>query len=213
MADVHAHRNDRVFFHDYALDHFGAGADKAVIFDDGGTGLHGLEHAADTHATAEVHVFPDLGARAYGSPGIDHGAFIDIGADVDVRGHQNRAFADVAATARYRGRHHAHASGLHARFVHVRKLGLHLVVKAQLTGLDHAVVFQAETEQHGLFDPLVRSPLAHALARRHTQAAVIELAYHMLHRIAHFLRRRGGRNIGTVFPCGVHNGLELLCHK
>jgi hypothetical protein len=35
---------------------------KAVVLDDGGAGLHGLEHTADTHAAAEMHVLADLRA-------------------------------------------------------------------------------------------------------------------------------------------------------
>jgi hypothetical protein len=68
-------------------------------------------------------------------------------------------------------RHHTHAGGAHGVFVQVGKLGLHLVVKAQVAGPDHGVVLEAETQQHGFLDPLVGGPLAHGLAGRHAQAA------------------------------------------
>jgi hypothetical protein len=35
-------------------------------------------------ATGQVNVFADLRARADGGPGINHGAFINISADVDI---------------------------------------------------------------------------------------------------------------------------------
>jgi hypothetical protein len=62
--------------------------------------------------TREVHVLADLGAGAYRCPGIDHGAFVDIGADVDVGRHEHHVFRDVGAAARHRGRHHAESSSL-----------------------------------------------------------------------------------------------------
>ena len=56
-----------------------------------GLACRGFEHAADAHAAGQVHVLADLRARAHGGPGVDHGAFVDIGADVHVAGHQHHA--------------------------------------------------------------------------------------------------------------------------
>src|SRR5690606_30568464 len=80
LAQVHAHAEHRVLFHDDAFDDFGASADEAVVFDDGRVGLQGLQHAAQAHAAGEVHVLADLRAAAHGGPGVDHGAFVDVGA-------------------------------------------------------------------------------------------------------------------------------------
>src|SRR5690606_35711934 len=117
----------RVFLDDDALDDFGARADEAVVFDDGGVGLQRLEHATQAHAAREVHVLAHLGAAAHGGPGVDHGAFVHIGADVHVAGHQDGALGDETAAARHGRRHHAHTGGLHLLGVQVRELGLHLV--------------------------------------------------------------------------------------
>src|SRR5438093_13107140 len=76
LADVHAHRDDRVLLDDDAFDDLGARADEAVVLDDGRVGLHRLEHAADADAAGEVHVLADLRAGAHGGPGVDNRAFV-----------------------------------------------------------------------------------------------------------------------------------------
>ena len=43
-ADVDAHRDDRAFFDDDAFHDFGAGADEAIVLDDGGAGLDWLNN-------------------------------------------------------------------------------------------------------------------------------------------------------------------------
>ncbi len=212
MADVDAHGEHRVFFDDDAFDHFGAGADEAVVFDDGGVGLHGLQHAANTNAAAQVHVFANLGAGTDRSPGVDHGAFIDISADVDKRGHQNHALGQVAAAARHGGGHHANAGGFHAGFGHARKFGRYFVIKAQLTGFHEFVIFQAKAQQHGFFDPLVHGPLAHGLAGGDAQVARVELGNDVLDGVQQFRGGIGHGDVGAVFPGGVEDGLELLGH-
>ena len=121
-----------------------------------------------------MHVFADLGAAANGGPGVDHGAFINIGADVDVRRHQDGTFGNIAAAPRNGGWHHAHASGLHLGLVQVREFGGYLVVKTQVSRTHDLVVFEPETQQYGFFDPLVYRPLANAFAGCHTDAAGVE---------------------------------------
>src|SRR5690606_36322292 len=59
LPDEHAHRDDGAALDNNALDYLGARADEAVVLDDGGAGLHGLEHAADAAAAREVYVAPD----------------------------------------------------------------------------------------------------------------------------------------------------------
>ena len=160
-----------------------------------------------------MHVFADLRAAAHGGPGVHHGAFVHVGADVDVRGHQDRPFGDVAAAPRHGWRHHAHAGGFHRLRVQVGEFGLYFVEKAQVACAHDRVVFEAERQQHGLFDPLVHGPLAHALARGHTQAAFVELADDVFNGVGHFFGCRGDREVGTVVPCCVDDGLELLSHE
>src|SRR6202008_2769395 len=95
LAEVHAHRNNRVLFDDHAFHDFRARADEAVVFDDDGVGLQRLQPAADAHAARQVYVLADLRARADGGPRIDHRAFVDVGADVRVRRHQHDVLRDV----------------------------------------------------------------------------------------------------------------------
>src|SRR5438477_15209 len=94
MAEEYAHRDDAVFLDDHAFDHLRAGADEAVILDDHRIRLQRLQYAADADAAGEVHVLADLRAGADGGPGVDHAALVDVGPDVDVRGHQHRVFRD-----------------------------------------------------------------------------------------------------------------------
>ena len=54
LADKHAHPKHRAFADDHPFDHFRAGADKAVVLDDGWSGLHRFQHTADPHSAREV---------------------------------------------------------------------------------------------------------------------------------------------------------------
>src|SRR5690606_3297325 len=112
LRQVHTHGQHRDIFNDDAFHDFLARADEAVVFDDGGVGLQGLEYAADAHAAGQVHVLANLRARAHRGPGVDHGAFIDIGADVHIRRHQHDVAANEGAPARYGGRYNAVAAML-----------------------------------------------------------------------------------------------------
>src|SRR5690606_11634288 len=140
LAEVDTHAEHRVFLHDHALDHFGAGADEAVVLDDGGVGLQGFEHATQAHTARQVHVLAHLGARADGGPGIDHGAFIHIGTDVHVAGHQDGALGHETAPARHGGWYHAHAGGLELGFGQVGKFDRHLVIEGQVATAHDLVV-------------------------------------------------------------------------
>ncbi len=154
-----------------------------------------------------------LGAGAHGGPGIDHGALIHIGADVHVAGHEDGTLGDEAAAARHGRRHHAHAGGGHLVGREVRELRRHLVEEGQVAGAHDGVVLQAEGQQHGLFDPLVHRPLAHAFTRGHAQLAVVELGDHMLDGIFDLFGGGAGRQAGAVVPGVVYQGLQLLCHE
>ncbi len=67
---------------------------------------------------------------------------------------------DERALARRSRRHHAEAAFAEIAAVVVGELGRNLVVVVGEAALDEGVVFQAERQQHGLFQPLVRDPLA-----------------------------------------------------
>ena len=71
-------------------------ADEAVIFNNGRVSLQRLQHAADTHATGKVDVFTNLRTGTDGRPGINHGAFINICADVDVSIGKTFSLADCS---------------------------------------------------------------------------------------------------------------------
>src|SRR5690606_31969953 len=155
LRDEDPHRQYGVFFDDDAFDDFGARADEAVVFDDGGAGLQGLQHAADAHAARQVDMAADLRARAYRGPGVHHRAFTHARADVDVRGHQHRVGRDVGAAPHRGGRDHAKAATLEILGAVVLELQWHFVV-VQLGRLAHdAVVGPPEGQQHGFLDPLV----------------------------------------------------------
>ena len=61
-GDENAHGHHRALADDHPLDHLGAGADEAIVLDDGRVGLQQLEHAADADAPGEMHISADLGA-------------------------------------------------------------------------------------------------------------------------------------------------------
>ncbi|MOA01638.1 hypothetical protein D3C78_1210580 [compost metagenome] len=159
-----------------------------------------------------MDVLADLCAGADRGPGVDHGAFADVGADVHIGRHQDRALGDEGAAARHGGRHHAHAGGGDLGFRHAFVLGGHLVEEVQAAGIHQHVVLEAEGQQHGLLDPLVHGPLAHALLGGDAQVAVVELGDDVLDGIDDFLGGAGGAQVGTVVPGGVDAGLQLLCH-
>jgi hypothetical protein len=96
----------------------------------------------------QVHVLTDLRARADGGPSVHHRAFADIGADVDVGGHENRIRRDVGTATHHCIRHDAYTFRAQACFVVAGVLERHLVEELRVAGIDDAVVVQAEREQH-----------------------------------------------------------------
>src|SRR5207253_4302827 len=93
------------------FDDLAAGADEAVVLDDGGVGLERFQHTADADAAGEVHVPADLRAGTHRGPGIDHRAFVNVGTDIHVRGHEDHVLRDEGAVARGGGRYDAVAAG------------------------------------------------------------------------------------------------------
>src|SRR5690606_9718399 len=94
-----AHGQDAAAADDHPLDDFGAGADEAVVLDDGRVGLQGLQDPADADPAGEVHPLADLGAAADRDPGVDHGPLVDEGPDVHEAGHEDDVAGHVGPVA------------------------------------------------------------------------------------------------------------------
>ena len=169
-----------------AFGHLRARADEAVVFDDHRSGLQRLEHAADAGAARDVHVPADLGAAAHGRPGVDHGAAIDIGAEIDEAGHQDNVRRDVRGVADHTARHRAKTRARELGFTPAGELGGHLVPPAGAArpALDRAQLIQAKGQQHGLLQPLLHAPLAVHLVRD-AQASRIQSVERRIDRRAH----------------------------
>src|SRR5471032_1658698 len=212
LADVDAHRDHRVLFDDDAFDDFRARADEAVVFDDGRIGLHRFEHAADADAAGQVDVLADLRAGADGGPGVDHRAFIDVGADVDVGRHQHDVLGDEGAAACDGRRHHAEAAlGEIFRRV-VGELGRHFVVELHgAVGRHDDVVLKPERQQHGFLDPLVDDPRAAGFVG-HADGAGVEARDDVRDGVAQFGAAVAWVDLGAVVPGLVDDVLELLGH-
>src|SRR6185312_5805741 len=183
--DEHAHRAHRAFADDHALDDLGAGADEAVVLDDGRAGLHRLEHPADADAAAEMHVLADLRAAPDSDPGVDHGALVDMGADIDEAGHQNDVAGDVRRMSDIRPRYGAEAGFAEAVLAPALELERHLVPPVGAARAVHQlVVVEAEAQKHGLLEPLVDAPLARRGALGNPDPPGIELIENTIHGLA-----------------------------
>jgi hypothetical protein len=62
-ADINAHGDDGAFLDDDPLHDLGAGADEAVVLDNGGRGLDRLQDAANTDAAREMFTFLPIWAQ------------------------------------------------------------------------------------------------------------------------------------------------------
>ena len=100
-----------------------------------------------------MNILADLGARTYGGPGVDHGAFVDVGTDVYVGRHQYDVLSKVAAFARYGRRHDAEAACRERRGVVMPKFRIDLVVKLEAIAAKHLIVLQPKGQQHRFLDP------------------------------------------------------------
>ncbi|VTP64189.1 Uncharacterised protein [Leclercia adecarboxylata] len=108
------------------FNHFGACADEAVVFDDGRVRLQWLQNTTDTHAARKVNVFTDLRTGANGGPGINHGAFINVCANVHIGWHQHGVTGDKCTLANRRRWHHTETFFLETRFVRNQRISLAL---------------------------------------------------------------------------------------
>ena len=127
-------------------------AEERAVLDDHRSGLRRLQDAADAHASREVDVGTDLGARADGGPRVDHRARADPGADVDVARHEDDALGEERAVSGHTRRHDPNAER------RVDALDRDLVEEAKATDLDRLDLPQAEVEEDRLLRPLVDDP-------------------------------------------------------
>ena len=104
LANKHAHREHSVFFNDHPFNNLTAGTDEAVVLNDGWIGLKGFQNTANTHTAREMDIFTNLRTRTNRGPGVDHRTVVNIGPDVDVRGHQHDIFPDECPMSCARGR-------------------------------------------------------------------------------------------------------------
>src|SRR3546814_14088279 len=71
----------------YALNHFGSGANKAIVLNNDRISLQRLKHTADADTAGQMHILSDMGAASNRHPVIHHGAHIDKIDEVDEARH------------------------------------------------------------------------------------------------------------------------------
>src|SRR6185312_1453107 len=87
-------------FHDHSFHDDTAATQESAVLDDHRGGLQGFQHAADADPAAEMHALADLGAAANRRPGVHHRPLVDIGANIDIAGHEHDIACQVGAVAR-----------------------------------------------------------------------------------------------------------------
>src|SRR3546814_20037567 len=92
---------------DLALNHFGSGANKAIVLNNDRTSLQRLKHTADADTAGQMHILADLGAASNRHTGIHHGALIDKIAAVDEARHQHELPGDMRSMPCNGPRHRA----------------------------------------------------------------------------------------------------------
>src|SRR5205807_3211561 len=85
-----ASAQNRPWPHQRAFKDAAIAADEDIVFDDDRSGVHRLKHTPDLGSGAQVDALSDLRAGANQGVRIDHGAFVDVGSDVD----EHRRHAD-----------------------------------------------------------------------------------------------------------------------
>ncbi len=201
------------FAHDDALGHFRARADEAIVLDDHRSGLQRLEHAADADAARDVAVLADLRARAHRRPGVDHGAGIHIGAEIDERGHQHHARRDIGRAAHHAARHGAKAGGAEVLVVPIVELRRDFVPPGRVrrAAEDDAHVIQTKRQQYGFLEPLIDAARLPSAARSATRAVpAVEQIERLLDRLAHgALGRRS--NVFAPLKRGIDGFFKFGC--
>ena len=142
-------------------------------------------------------------------PGVDHGALVDVGAEVDERGQQHDAGRDVGGAAHDAAGDGAEAGAAEIVGGHAGELGGHLVPPrgpARGAGNRHHVV-QAERQQHGLLEPLIDGPAVRTLLGD-AHLALVQQVERLLDRVADDAGR-AGRNALALFPHRLDRALQL----
>lgn len=82
---------------------------------------------------------------------INHGAFVNVGADVNVGRHQHSVAGDERATAHGGRRHHAETFFLETRFVVVSEFHRHFIEVAAFRTIDNTVIVNTEESSTAFF--------------------------------------------------------------
>ena len=154
-------------------------------------------------------VLADLGTGADGRPRIDHGAFIDVGAEVHEGRQQHDAGGDVRRTAHDAPGHGAEAGATEVVGGHAVEFGGHLVPPRRPAGGagdgDHVV--EAERQQHRLLQPLVDLPAIGALLGD-AHLALVQEVERLIDRVADDAGRAGGNTL-ALLPHRLDRALQL----
>ncbi len=105
-------------------------------------------------------VLADLSAGAYGRPGVNHGVFADVRADVDKTRHQNDTRCNIGALADNSSRNTADTGFCPVVRAEVLEAKRDLVVETHVSCTHNAVRINSETEKNRFFDPLMSNPFA-----------------------------------------------------
>ena len=153
-----------------------------------------------------MNVFTDLRAGADGSPGINHGAFVNVGADVNVGRHQHGVAGDECALTYRCRRHHAETFFLETRFVIVSEFHRYFIEVAAFRTIDNLVIVNTEREQYRFLQPLMRHPLTIDLLSD-AQRAGIQKGDNLVYRFAGHGIHIGRRDVGATLEGGLNNVL------
>ncbi len=150
----------------------------------------------------------DLGAGTNGGPGIYHGAFTDISADVHKRRHQHDIGCYIGALAYHSTGNGAKACLGKRSLVVLLEFQRHLVIEGSgLAGHD-AVFVDPEGQKNRFLDPVVDLPLSVDFFR-HTQGTVIQLFDHGMDGRAQFNAVFLGGEGSSLFPRRFDQTLEV----
>ena len=156
-------------------------------------------------------VLADLGAGTDRGPGIDHSAFVDIGAQIDEAGHQHDAPGDEGRPANDAVRDGAEAGLAKPVVAPALELRGNLVPPAGVAArpaADRGHVVQPERQQDGFLGPLVDGPGAAGPSFRHPKPAFVQGVQGGDDGVANGAGR-GRANRIAVLPCGVDSGSEV----
>ncbi|MNP07502.1 hypothetical protein D3C76_995250 [compost metagenome] len=153
-----------------------------------------------------MYVFTDLRTGTHGCPGIHHGAFINVSADVHVGWHQHGIAGDKRTLTNGCRWHHAETFFLETRFVVTSEFHRDFIEVAAFRTVDNLVIVNTEREQYRFLQPLVSDPLTVDLFG-YTQRAGIKQRNHLIDRLAghgiHICRS----NFGATLKSGLNNVL------